>query len=381
MKHAYKTVACKLVALAGVALTLNGCGTLFGQQGYFRDKSGDYVDEKVAPDLVIPGNLKAVKPVDYMSIPEVTASADVSRDDEVPRADRRIVHDDGSAYQIVTDGNKRVMLAQRGPAEVWTHILRFWEANNISVVAKDPSSGVMETDWVQIGDASQPGLMRRMVGRVIDLENSENSIEKFRLSVRQGILPETSEVILEHARRPVGADVTTPVDWNSENTASGSLQNGLMNEMLVYLVQNRDEQSVSLQARNLDVGDQTSLVRDGNGNPVLKIDQGFARSWQAVEVALNKAGVRVLDRNRSAGLIFISLSEGNSEARDGEESGWFGGLFGGDDEKPVAAESEYRLRVQSLGNATNVTLEKDLNTLPPADMSEAFLERLRSNLS
>ncbi|WP_281646545.1 outer membrane protein assembly factor BamC [Parendozoicomonas sp. Alg238-R29] len=381
MKHTHK-----LTTLACATLVLGGCSSFFGKDGYIRDKGGDYVQEKIAPALVVPSSLDAIPPVEYMVIPDISNKAVPDEGDVVPRADRRVVRDDGDAYQISMGQNGRQLFADRAPDEVWTQLIRFWEANDILLADQDPRRGVMETDWVQISGTSNPGLMKRMVGRVIDLDNSQDNQEKFLVQVRQGVRAGTSEIKLQHARRLTGSDLFTPVNWSSNTEASDSLENGMLNEMLVFLVQNRDEQSVSLLAKDLDIGDQTSLVRDGNGNPVLKIDQGFARSWQGVEVALKSAGIKVLDKNRSAGLIFIDLPGGkvDGSAETEEDSGWFGGMFGGSgDEKEksdVPGQDEYRIRVQSVGNATHVTLEKSLDVLPPEELSEKFLERLRENL-
>ena len=378
MKHIHK-----LTTLACATLVLSGCGTFFGKDGYIRDKGGDYINEEVSPALVIPPSLSAVQSTEYMVIPDISSHVKPAEGDVVPRADRRVVRDDGDAYQIVSGLGGRHLIAERAPDKVWSQLVRFWEANDISLAAQHPSSGVMETDWVQINGTSNPGLMRRMVGRVIDLENAQDNQEKFLVRVSQGVRAGTSDVQLLHARRATDADLTAPVNWNTiTDSASDSLENGMLNEMLVFMVQHHEEQSVSLSAKDLGVGDQSSLIRDGNGNPVLKIDKDFARSWQAVEVALNSSGIKVQDKNRSAGLIFINLpSELNGQAEEKKDSGWFGGLFGGSSDNDENGMEEYRIRVQSVGHATHISLEKSLETLPPEELTMKFLERLRDNLS
>ena len=387
MKHVYK-----IVALAGASLALGACSTIVGENGYLRDQGGDYVKEKMSPDLKIPASLDAVTPAEYLVVPEITNKASVDGL-VVPRADRRIVQDDGIAYQIVQQASGgRVLMVERAPAVVWSFMTRFWDSNNIPLIEQDATRRVMETDWVQLGEKSNPGMMRQLFGKVIDLENSEVYREKFRLTISQGERSGNSQVLLQHVRRSVDADMNARVNWNSIKPGASSIDEELLNEMMMFMVQNRQEQSVSQLAQKIDISDQTSLTRDGNGIPVLNIAQGFARSWQAVESALQKTGVKITDRNRTAGLIYVVFSEGKApepvdkEGKDKKESGWFGNLFSSSDEQPPEAESsatshEYRLRVRGVGDSTQVTLEKDLNTLPPAGVSEQFLERLRNNLS
>ncbi|MTI15164.1 outer membrane protein assembly factor BamC [Sansalvadorimonas verongulae] len=377
MKHIYK-----LTTLACVSLVLGGCSSFFGKSGYIRDKGGDYINEEMTPALKVPSSLNVVQSTEFMVIPEISNHVKPVEGDVVPRADRRVVRDDGDAYQIISGLDGRHLMAERAPDEVWSQLVHFWEANEISLAEQEPREGVMETDWVQINGTSNPGLMRRMMGRVLDLDNSRDSQEKFLVRVRQGVRAGTSDIQLLHARRATGSDLSTPVDWNSVTDSSDALENGMLNEMLVFLVQNRDDVSVSLLAKDLGVGEQTSIIRDGNGNPVLKIDLGFARSWQGVELALKKTGISVVDKNRSAGLIFINLPAGNLDGDELEkkDSGWFSGLFGSSDEDEAAGMEEYRIRVQSVGSATHVTLEKSLEALATEELSLKFLERLRENL-
>ena len=100
----------------------------------------------------------------------------------------------------------------------------------------------------------------------------------------------------------------------------------------------------------------------------------FARSWQAVEMALRRKSDA--DRNRSLGLIYIDVTDDEVAAKPKKEKGWFSSLFSSDEGEMKANQtSEYSVRVQSQGVAvTNVTLEKS-NTCPPL----IFLRRFSSS--
>ncbi len=375
MKHTYK-----LVALAGIVATVGGCGTLTGQNGYFRDKSGDYVDEVVAPDLVIPANLKAIKPVEFMVIPPIATDVNLNRDDQTPRADRRVVREDGSIYQIFTANGRGVLAVNRPPQMVWPFLTEFWSSNGITVQEASTVHGVIVTDWVQLDEISKPGIMRRLMGTVIDLENASTSQERFRIVLRPDAGGSSSLITLEHARRNASDDLSRPVDWVSERSQSAVVENTLLNQVLVYLVQNREKAPTQTAAGRLDVELDTNLQVDGNGNPILRIDRDFARSWQAVEAGLQTMGVSVVDRDRRLGLIFINVEGDEVVTEQAEKKGWFRSLFSSDDEVDPSKATEYSVRVQSQGDVTVVSLEKDLNTSPSAELSKAFLEHLQESL-
>ncbi len=376
MKHIFK-----FVALVGIALTLNGCSSVFGQKGYLRDKSDDYVGERMTPNLVLPENLNPVEPMDYMPIPSLQIDEVIEKARDAPRADRRIVREDGATYMVATHGDTQVLLTQHPPAELWDHALQFWKSEGFTIAKSDPAAGVMETDWALLDKASRPGALRSFVGWVVGNGNTSGMMEKFRLSIRRGTRSGGGSLVLEHARRSSSANLEEPIDWSDSSEDSTRLENKLLNKMLIHLVLSRDEQKASFRPHKLDVDSQTTLVKDGNGNPVLRIEQNFNYSWQAIEEALAKAGIEVQDRNRTAGLIFVRMATESVSAPQEESKGWFSRLFSSDSEdKPMTGQNEYLIRVLSPGPVTNVTLEKDLNTLPPAEFSEAFLERLRDNL-
>lgn len=55
----------KLSVIAVVISTTSGCGWLWGEKGYFKDRSNDYLDAKQAPLITVPADLQQnTKPLD-----------------------------------------------------------------------------------------------------------------------------------------------------------------------------------------------------------------------------------------------------------------------------------------------------------------------------
>lgn len=139
--------------------------------------------------------------------------------------------------------------------------------------------------------------------------------------------------------------------------------------------------SVSLlDDRSFDAPAQVSLGRDGSGNPLLTLASDFDRAWSAVGRALQDGDVRVDDMNRSLGVYYINLAEGAQQPD--EEPGFFSRLLGGDaDAEDVEARAErYQVRLTSVGGSVQVSVEKDIETVAPADVARRVLELIQEHL-
>lgn len=139
--------------------------------------------------------------------------------------------------------------------------------------------------------------------------------------------------------------------------------------------------SVSLLAdRSYDAPERVMLGRDGSGNPLLTLASDFDRAWSAVGRALQDADVRIDDMNRSLGVYYINLAEG-AEKPD-EEPGFFARLLGGGKgaEEIEASAERYQVRLTSVAGSVQVSVEKDIDTVAPADVARRLLELIQEKL-
>ncbi|MBF3197116.1 outer membrane protein assembly factor BamC, partial [Pseudomonas aeruginosa] len=124
------------------------------------------------------------------------------------------------------------------------------------------------------------------------------------------------------------------------------------------------------------------LSKDGSGNPVLTLQSDFDRSWVSVGRALDNADIRVDDLNRSLGVYYVNIAEG-AKKPDEDKPGFFSRLFGGGEktkEEEDAKAQRYQVRLTTVSDAVQVTVDKDINTSAPADVAQNVLEKLQESM-
>ena len=375
----------KSLSVMACAMMLAGCANPFGQDGYFRDKSGDYTEARVKEPLKVPEHMNPVPMGDILAIRAISQDhSDLSADFEVPRPDQRLSQNAGNVFSLEREGPRQWVLAGKNPSEIWPKVLVFLEENDVTVVTKNVKQGFLETEWADLRKDQQPGFMYRTLGKLVGAEDAVPVEERFRLEIRQGVRPGSTEIHLQHKGRPLTVEgrppAPEPEEWDNLER-SRRMNDEVLNELLLFLVKDEDEKSVSYLAQDLDLGSLVSMDRDGNGNPLLRIAQlSYARSWAAVGDALEKAGVEVTDRNRSAGIFYIQISPEGEVATPEEKPGFFARVFGSKDQEEATPKDVVHMRVSELNGVVRVAVEKDANTSAPIEVSQKLLNLVKDNL-
>ncbi|MEX6504683.1 outer membrane protein assembly factor BamC [Pseudomonas zhanjiangensis] len=357
--------------LALIISTTSGCGWLWGEEGYFRDRGGDYLEARQTAPMQLPANVEVRRLDPLLPVPQQVASSKLDGEYEVPRPQPLKVSAEAGEFSLQKSGASRWVVAQRVPAEVWPVARQFFADNGFNIVDERPRTGEFSTDWQRV-DQLSAALARRLNG-------AATGETRVRVRIEPGVQRNTSEIFVASAERPVGS--AADVAFTSRGSSS-SLDAALLDEMLVGLTRSTAQGgSVSLlAARDFDAPSRVSLSEDGNGNPVLNLGADFDRAWSGVGRSLEAADIRIDDLNRSLGVYYINLAEGTQHK--GEEPGFFGRLFGGEaDKEEIEARAErYQIRLTPVGDSVQVTVDKDLNTVAPADVARRILGLIQENL-
>ena len=362
-----------LSALALIITGTSGCGWIYGENGYFRDRGSDYLDARQTATMQIPSNVDAKRIDPLLPVPQQVATTTDKGEFTVPRPQSLTVAGDASEFSLQKSGDSRWVVAQRVPAEVWPVARQFFTDNGFQIAEERPQTGEFSTAWQPV-DALPDAMARRMSSGV-----SPDAETRIRVRIEPGVQRNTSEVFVVSAERPAGS--TADVAFTNRSSNPG-LDAALLDEMLVRLARSAEQGgSVSLlAARDYDAPNRVSLSEDGNGNPVLSLGADFDRAWSGVGRSLEMADVRIDDINRSLGVYYINLAE--RAQKPDEQPGFFGKVFGSAPSKEeIDARAErYQVRLTAVGDSVQVSVEKDLNTIAPSDVARKVLDLIQENL-
>lgn len=363
-----------LSALALIISSTSGCGWLWGQDGYFRDRGSDYLEAAQTAPMQLPTDVTGVKRLDpLLPIPRNVANDTQKGEYIVPRPQQLSVAATASDFSLQKNGDARWILAQRAPAEVWPVAHQYFEDNGFRMAEERPQTGEFNTAWQRIDELSAT-----MAKRLSGSGASADTQARVRVRIEPGVQRNTSEIYVVSVERPAGS--TADVDFPAKTTNLG-LDSALTDDLLASMSRSSEKGgSVSLlAARDFDTPSRVALSQDGSGNPVLNLGADLDRAWSSVGRALDRGDWRVEDINRSLGLYYINLSE---KAKTAEKPGFFSRLFGSaPDKEAVEARAErYQVRLSKVGDNVQVTVEKNINTVAPADVARRVLGVIQDNL-
>lgn len=389
------------LTLAMVGVGLSGCGYFFGEDGYFRDRGSDYQAATIEPRMTVPPELQS-KPIgDLLPVPgEVRAGT--SEKFRLPRPQSLNVDTELSAFSLQQNGGERWLLAQHGVSEMWPQVRQFLTEYQVPVERESSALGEIETDWLLFEEGSANALIRRLLpsaGAAARRADADQRIpdraadvlpsttgrglqdtgvravgqeQRFRLRIEPGVQSGTSEIKVLHMQRSAGS---SHADWPAVSD-NANLERALLAELESYLNQTGGAASVALSRADAAPAQRRStLDQDGAGNPVLNIHTDFNRAWAAVGQALAAADIHVDDLNRSAGVYYVNPQQ-NAE---GDRPGFFGRLFGRDNEQVATQRTEIRLT--QVANRVQVTVDDSIETSSDSDEARALLSRIHQNLN
>ena len=118
----------------------------------------------------------------------------------------------------------------------------------------------------------------------------------------------------------------------------------------------------------------TAAATSLNGQPAVKLEEGFDRAWRRVGLALDRTGFTVEDRDRKQGLFFLRYADPEKAGQD--EPNFFQRLFGAKASAPV----RYRVSVKADGVKSTVRILNDGGQPVTDDNAKRILSLLMDDL-
>lgn len=346
-----------IISIAMISL-LAGCGTmesLFGDSGYFRNRSNDYQKSAETTRIEVPEGLDSSALEDIYVIPPVGNESGLDGEFEVPRPTPLVASEVEQAVKIQKLGEERWILAALAPGELWPQLRGYLSAKGIAISRVDARQGIMETAWLQ----SQNGGLK----------------QRYRFSIDEGVQRDTSELHVIHMLQTPEAGQAWP-----KVSVDTQLETDMLTDVANFIANRADMASVSMIAQQaISASGKVSLLENSDGRPYIQLRLPYYRAWASLGQALTKAGFEVQDLDRSAGQYYVSFVE-QASTQDEEESGWFSWMF--DDEEEAALPEDYLIIVKTIDDeSVSIGISSQSDVALTKAEAEKLLAIVKGNLS
>jgi outer membrane protein assembly factor BamC len=361
-----------LVQPAALAmLLLAGCGG--SMEKLLPDESLEYKRQREASEnLELPPDLAGAGFDDALDIPGASGAATYSGYAGERAARSRIAQSgevlpDVQGVSLRRSGDRRWLDIDAPPTAVWPEVIDFWRQQGILLVEQDAAAGVMKTDWIQNRAEIRQDFVTRQVRKVLDGLYSTSTRDQYRVRIDAGSSRDTTEVYLTHrgmaerlVRNTVGEGATTVWEPAPSDPDKEAI---MLRRLMLYLgVSERDAERMLARgggagtvapagaaAGAASVGVGARLVGSGT-SAELVIPAEYRQAWRQTELALDRSGFAVEDRNRSDGVFYVRYDDPN-RGRGGKKGLTDRIAFWRNDERGV---EQYQVRLEGGAEETRV---------------------------
>ncbi|RLA00053.1 MAG: hypothetical protein DRQ47_10045 [Gammaproteobacteria bacterium] len=351
-----------------VLLLVNGCSSL-SVSDILPDKKVEYKKQKKAErSLEVPPDLTSSSIRSNMAIPSVAGSGSTSyaeyssnQKNSTTRSLQSGVLPTNPSIQVKRDGDQRWLVVEGDPQAVWPEVRAFWSQQGQILVEEDPVIGIMETGWIENRADIGIDVITDVVRKFADRLYSAGTRDRYRVRLEEGAQPNTTDIYLTHKGlvetvQEGSAGSTQFTVWQPR-PSDPELEAEMLRRLMVYLgIQ--DKQAQTQLAERASGKQRSQLQTDARGNAALLIHEDFPTAWRLTGFALDRSGLNVEDRDRSAGVYYVRYADPLA----GEENG-SGGImsklaFWKDDEV-IEDGTEYQIRVLDEDEKSRVTVYND----------------------
>ncbi|PKM44285.1 MAG: hypothetical protein CVV05_11080 [Gammaproteobacteria bacterium HGW-Gammaproteobacteria-1] len=360
----------KGIATAAVAATV--CVLLFGCASE-QSRKAEYKRAVTLPPLEVPPDLTAPELQGTMDMPQGnTASA--TQGGTVTGGGIQVLPQQANV-RVLRDGNMHWLQVDAAPEQLWVKLRNFWQQQGLEVKRDEPRLGFMETQWAE-NKADVPGdWIQGVISNLFQNAYSAPTRDKFRLRVERGSTPNTSEIFITHygleeVLRSSNAESYDTM-WQTR-PSDPELAGEMLNRLMVFfgVLQATADTQLAADA-------PAARARLEEGNIALVVNEAFPRAWRRVGIALDRLGLVVEDRDRSAGIYYIRPVD---QGEDGKaKKGFFSSMFSGKEEEAAQA-APARIQLQDGGETTRVTVQDAEGKLDVSAAAAKILQQLETEL-
>ncbi len=316
----------------------NGVFGIGGDNGVFGIGATpeSYRDARITPPMEIPPELDSYTIDPLYVIPDLTLIGGAPFADDIPLP-KPIETRRREGVVIQTLGDRRWIVIDATPAQVWPLVRDFWSELDLELDLADPGLGTMETAW-------------------LESSNSPDTRQKYRVMIEPGLHSASSEITVRHLRNLRTQPLPITLDW-PEVSDDLEMERQILTAISQYLADRNDiyqASTASLLAGTIEGARKANIIENSGSEPILQLRIDYDRAWVQVRQALDNAEVEILDADRDEAVFNVRFA-GIVEQQP--EPGFVRRLFGASNDADAPELRDYIVRLRSNGDSVDVTSE------------------------
>jgi outer membrane protein assembly factor BamC len=332
-----------LMMMAGSMTACSWLG-IGGDDGWLRDREGEYLEARITPPMQIPSELDSFTIDELYHIPELTPGDRAIY--VTPPAPKPIDTRIREGVVVQRFGDRAWIVIGATAGQVWPTLRDYWSAENVVLAMENPEQGVLETIWLP--------------------QSGTNLRHKYRVQLEPGLHAGNSEIYVRHISDTGETPESMPITWPLESQ-NLERESAILASVSLYLADRTDiyrASSVSMLAGSIQLQGKARLIDANASETQLELRLDFDRAWSQLTQAINNANIEILDSVRDERRINVAFTGTESI----EPPGFFGRLFGRGNDEParidfiirlVEADQVIRVQAESL-SGESAPYEQDL---------------------
>ena len=358
----------RVVLVVTLLLNLMACSSTPEWKGnYSSEEEKDYSKLDVPPDLSQPNITSS------LALPNIAAAGSTySAYSNTEYKGDKVAPVNLRGVKVIRDGAYQWLEINATAETIWLELKIFFAQVGFELKREDKKLGVMETNWLD----NQVHLSTNWFTKMLNRVSSTGLRDKYRARLEKTNNPNVTRVFITHQGLQQYGDDSAETAlkwWWGKRPSDPELEAEMYQRFLIS--RDIDKASAKKLVAKIKAKERTQVI-EKEGTKILQVNEGFARTWRRVGIALDRIGLLVDDRNRSGGLLYLRITD-DFRAKVKEDKGWLASLFSGD---MVKLKERYLLRVVDKNDTTEISIYETTGAKADIRFVNQLLTDLKSYL-
>lgn len=359
----------RLVLIVTLFVNLIACTSTPDWKGIYSS------DEKIVnTKLEVPPDLSQPDVTSELDLPNIAAGdSTYSAYTNIDLKGEKVIPADPKGVKVIRDGAIQWLEINESAEKLWPKLKTFLTKTGFEIKREDKALGVMETDYLESRVFAPTNWFSKVLNRLA----SSGLRDKYRVRLEKTDKQGVTRVFITHqGLKELATDDTSGATfkkWWEARESDPELEAEMYQRFLIFL--DVDKAKALKIVDKIQAKERTRLI-DKEGVQVLQVGEEFARTWRRVGIALDRIGLLVEDRNRSAGLYYLRITD-DFRGKVKEEEGWLSNLFSSN---KVKLKERYLLSVSEENSNSVISVYETTGAKADVDFVKNLLTNLKTYL-